>query len=238
MKMKWLTWVCWLTACAGSASAGTLADATVSCLLEPGQISATGSPVPGVVGKIYRERGDRVRKGDKLFELESSVEQASLKIAEARWHFIQGKWERNQLLIQENVLSAQEVAELRHDLSQAEAALGEARAILERRMVYSPLDGVVVERMASVGEYVKDNAVLRVAALDTLHAELTLRAEARGSIRVGQMLRLKVDGFQAPLSGRVTVVDPHVDAASATLAARVLVNNASGRVPAGLQCRL
>lgn len=227
---------------ASTATAATgpdpLSDALVTCLLEPGELVAAGSPVPGVIARVFRERGDRVRKGEPLFELESTVERATLQLANARLDFARGKWERNQLLVREKVLSEQEIDELRHEVRLAEAAVAEASAIVERRRILSTVDGVVLERLASAGEYVRENPVLRVASLDPLRAELTLRAAQHGRLRVGQRLRLQVEGGHPPLPGRILNVDPHIDAASGTFTARVQLANPGAKVPPGLICRI
>lgn len=225
---------------ASSAASGSdpLPDALVTCLLEPGELVAAGSPVPGVIARVFRERGDRVRKGEPLFELESTVERATLQLANARLDFARGKWDRNQLLVREKVLSEQEVDELRHEVRLAEAAVAEAAAIVERRRILSTVDGVVLERLATAGEYVRENPVLRVASLDPLRAELTLRAAQHGRLRVGQRLRLQVDGGHPPLAGRILNTDPHIDAASGTFTARVQLANPGAKVPPGLICRI
>lgn len=220
------------------AHADPLAGALVTCLIEPSAIVAAASPVAGVVGRVFRERGDPVRKGERLFELESSVEEATLQTVSARHRFIQGKWQRNQALIRENVLSEHERDELRHEFEMAESTLAEAKAALARRTVHATIDGVVIERLISPGEYVRENPVMRIATVDPLRADLTVRAESHGRVRPGRSIRVGVGPGHPTLAGRVVMVDPHIDAASGTFTVRAEIANPGGRVPAGLLCRL
>ena len=171
-----------------------------------------------------------------LFELESSVERATLQMATARRDLVFAKWERHQALIRDGVLTPQEADELRQERALAEAAHAEAQAVLQRRTVRSPIDAHVVERLASPGEYVRDNVVLKLAELDPLHAELTWPAESRPRLRVGQTMRLQAGG--AVLQGQVRIVDPLNDAASGTFGVRVVVPNPGLRVAAGQMCRV
>jgi len=81
---------------------------------------------------------------------------------------------------------------------------------LARSRVASPLDGTVLARYAEAGEYVQPGQPLfKVASLDTL----TLRAYVSGaqlsSVKLGQLVTIRIDGggdSLAQLPGRVTWV--------------------------------
>lgn len=213
-------------------------DALVSCLLEPSMVVAVASPVSGVVQRIHRERGDAVRVGDKLFELESAAEQATLALASTRLRLAESKSARHQELIREGILSEQEGDELMAELELARAARDEAQAMLARRTVQSPINGVVLKRLIAPGEQAAGNPVLRLATLNPLHADITLRASAYGRLKPGMPVRISAGEGLPVLGGRVRQVDPVIDAASGTYSISVELANPGHRVPAGLTCAL
>lgn len=213
-------------------------DALVSCLLEPSMVVAVASPVSGVVQRIHRERGDAVRVGDKLFELESAAEQATLALASTRLRLAESKSARHQELIREGILSEQEGDELMAELELARAARDEAQAMLARRTVQSPINGVVLKRLIAPGEQSAGNPVLRLATLNPLHADITLRASAYGRLKPGMPVRISAGEGLPVLGGRVRQVDPVIDAASGTYSISVELSNPGHRVPAGLTCAL
>lgn len=213
-------------------------DALVSCLLEPSMVVAVASPVSGVVQRIHRERGDAVRVGDKLFELESAAEQATLALASTRLRLAESKSARHQELIREGILSEQEGDELMAELELARAARDEAQAMLARRTVQSPINGVVLKRLIAPGEQAAGNPVLRLATLNPLHADITLRASAYGRLKPGMPVRISAGEGLPVLGGRVRQVDPVIDAASGTYSISVELSNPGHRVPAGLTCAL
>lgn len=210
----------------------------VSCLLEPSRQVAVASPVSGVVSRIYYDRGDVIKVGDKLFELESAVEQANLAQARARLKLVEGKYARNQALVREDILSEQEANELEAEYELARAARDEAQAVLMRRTVLSPIHGVVVKRLLSPGEQTAGSPVLRLATINPLHADITLRASAYGKLRSGMSLRVSAGEGLPVLNGKVRQVDPVIDAASGTYSISVELANPGSRVPAGLNCTL
>src|SRR5258708_7642824 len=55
-----------------------------ACLIQPKLLLKLGSPVPSLISEVLVDRGAVVKKGDILARLESSVEDATLALAEAR----------------------------------------------------------------------------------------------------------------------------------------------------------
>ena len=54
------------------------------CLMEPSQVVEIRSPVEGLIDKILVQRGDPVRKGQPLVELQSAVERSTAESARYR----------------------------------------------------------------------------------------------------------------------------------------------------------
>src|SRR5262249_43535092 len=155
-----------------------------------------GAPTPSLISEVLVERGTLVKKGDAVARLESSVEKATLDLAEARaaddsavvsgrakLEFQKRKDERAQFLKKgDNIaLSAADEAETgarvaESDLRQAEANLKMAQldvarsaALFNLRTIRSPIDGVVVERTLGPGEYAFDQShLITIAQIDPL----------------------------------------------------------------------
>ena len=56
---------------------------TYDCVIEPFLVVKVGSPIEGVMAEISIKRGAPVKKGQVLGRLESSVEEQTLRMAEA-----------------------------------------------------------------------------------------------------------------------------------------------------------
>src|SRR3954468_11636961 len=82
--------VAWLALLVGgnmvqqAASQEQKAAGTFECLIQPNVVLKLGTPVPGLIGEMLVDRGVMVKKGDVLARLESSVEEAAMKLAQAR----------------------------------------------------------------------------------------------------------------------------------------------------------
>jgi RND family efflux transporter MFP subunit len=225
-----------------------------------------GSAVSGVVESIHVHRSDLINKGDILVELESSVEQATLELARTRAQlnttirlrqegaaFGSMTQQRNQELLQKAVISRHEMDQLRTETRMAELQVRQekdnkrlagleyrrADAVLAKRTIRSPVTGVVMEHFKSVGEYVEDGPLLRVAQLDPLHVEVIVSVDYLGRIVPGMKaeVTLNLMGSGTHLA-TVQRVDRVVDAASGTYGVRLSLANPEYKIAAGLRCRV
>jgi RND family efflux transporter MFP subunit len=238
----------------------------LDCVIGPHESVEVSSSVPGLIEEVVVEHSDVVVAGEEVARLESGVEQASLQLAEA-WASIDSevKFERtNGALDQrrhrriEQLFKNQAVALDDRDRAETEVALAElrvlqaqekrwirrldaikARAALERRVVRSPIDGVVVERYRSAGEYVENQPILRIARLDPLTVETILPMSRFGEVEPGMVAEVSPEtGSDPALRAVVHLVDRMGDAASGTFSVRLTLPNPEGRVPAGIKCSM
>ena len=108
----------------------------------------------------------------------------------------------------------------------------------ERASVQSGLiDGVVVKRHLSAGEYVQEQPVLELAQIHPLQVEVVVPVRLYGKIRIGMTARIEWEGaLSSSRQATVTVVNPMVDAASGTIGVRLRIPNPDHKLPAGTQC--
>lgn len=251
-----------------SAQSGpAVAIGTVQCLIQPHSIINLGSPVEGFLDKVSVDRGDRVTKGQVVANLESGVEEATAELArarakadvkvkagQARLQYQQRRLNRNERLHKKKVvsfstidesrtektISALDLQEAKFNLRLAGLELKRAQEVLKRRTIRSPMDGIVVERFLSPGEYVNEQApLLKLARVDLLKVEAFMQIAQYGNIRAG----MRAEVFpQKPIGGRyvaeVTVVDKLLDAASGTFRVRLSLPNKDLLLPAGVRCQL
>lgn len=239
----------------------------VRCLIEPEQVIRVSTPVAGIVAEVLVDRGDRVTKGQIIARLDTRLEEIEIEIAtvrstdntqiaalQARIEFLESQAERNEKLARSNAVSQTTARESRleanlalRELEQAgltrklaELDLASARARLEQKVVRSPVDGVVIERLLNPGEYRDGEAhIATVAKIDTLRVEAFVPITLYSHLSVGQPVSILPE---APLDtfrpATITVIDQVFDAATATVGVRINLPNPELSLPAGLRCAL
>lgn len=238
----------------------------LECLIYPEASVAVSGPMEGVLEKVHVDRGDLVKVGQVLATMESSVERASVVMAQARAEkesalksgqtrveFGDRRYVRTLEMFKKELVATKDMdeAETAKYLAEyelldateekrlARADYERAKAVLELKTIRSPISGVVVERLLTSGEFTKQAPILRLAQIDPLRVEVILPVAMFGRIKVGQTAEVHPE---APVSGtyvaRVTVVDRVIDAASGTFGVRLTLPNADLKLPAGLKCRV
>ncbi len=208
-------------------------------MIEPYRDVKISSQVPGIIDEVLVERGDVVQKGQILATLRASVERANVHLAEAQLGFSKRKLDRNAELFAKEHISANEKDEIETEMKKGEAVLEEAKAKLEMRNIRSTVDGVVVKRELTAGDYVGDKPILMVAQINPLNVEVVVPVRRYGTITKGMLAEVRPE---APVggshTGRVIIVDKVIDAASGTFGIRVELPNPGHSLPAGLKCRV
>lgn len=238
---------------------------TQDCVILPGAEVALGAPTSGLIRRVLVDRNEPVAAGEIVAELHAEVEEAAHALASLRasddsairtaeiWlAFEKQLLDRTTALSTRDVVSQQvlaerranyeirasELAEARVALEQAQLELAQAEARLEVRRVRSPIDGVVVERLLSAGEYLReDTPLLRLVALKTLWVEVFLPQSAYPSLHPGARATvIPESGIGAEREAVVETVDPLIDPASGTFGVRLRLDNADRSMVAGVRC--
>ena len=251
---------------AHSAPAGDIGLEPLDCVISPSVVADLGSGVPGIVNAVRVDRSDMVQAGDVVAELESSVEAAALELAQARAEmdaevnlrrvnaaFGKRQKRRTEDLFQRKAISTNDMDERDTEARLASIQLRQAldnqrlaklerqrsESVLNRRTIKSPITGVVMERFKTIGEYVEDQPVVRIAQLDPLHVEVFVPVEHLGKVRQGMQAEVWTETVaDASWKASVSRVDRVADVASGTYGVRLELPNPDYSVPAGLRCQL
>jgi HlyD family secretion protein len=127
-----------------------------------------GTQVSGQVAQIYVDFNDRVKKGQLLARIDPTLQQqavedaqAQLDRAQATLTAAQDDYTRNKALFDARVLTAAEFESSKSNFAVQQAAVKSAQIAVDRAKqnlsytsIYSPIDGVIVERNVDVGQTV------------------------------------------------------------------------------------
>jgi RND family efflux transporter MFP subunit len=239
------------------------------CLIEPVQVVEIRSPVEGLIDKMYVQRGDFIKTGQVLVELESAAERSAaesakyraqmegkIALSRNRFEYASKKYQRMQELQKQNFVPAQQRDDAEAEMRIAESDLRDAvenqelakieykRAVdlLNLRILRSPFNGVVVDRMLNPGDLAESGTgrkpMLKIAQIDPLRVEVVLPLDAFGKLRVGMTGQIKPEGLGGSHPASVKVVDRVFDAASGTFGVRLELPNRNGALPGGIRCQV
>jgi HlyD family secretion protein len=202
----------------------------------------------GVVKWVGVKKGDAVTNGQVVVLLDDREYQARLKQAEgavatarAQLQKAELDWERVQQLAQTDIASkeAQDNARIgvtaaRAALSEAEGARAVAQAYFDWCTIRSPIDGVVLEKLADPNELVApqsfggtrgpSTALLAVADPKDLQVEIDLNESNLARIYLGQKCRVSPEAYVDKVYvGVVAEIAPEANRAKGTLQIKVQI---------------
>jgi RND family efflux transporter MFP subunit len=121
-------------------------------------------------------------------------------------------------------------------LEAAKARVALARKAVSDTSVRAPLNGLVAERLVSVGDYVtKGTKVATVVRVDPLRVELTVPEQHVSLIKVGQQVRLMVDAYPGEeFQATIKFVSPSLRSDQRALTVEAVAPNPDGRLKPGL----
>lgn len=187
---------------------------TATGTIEPVETVEVGTQVSGKVEKIYVDFNDVVKKGQLMAELDKltlnqsvSRAKASLTSAESQLNYAKLTYERTKQLYDANAATLAAYQEAQNAYTQAQMSKKNAQASYDQTLVdlsyaeiYSPIDGVVLDRAVEVGQTVA--ASFSTPTLFTLANDLTkMQVEAAvdeadiGQVKAGQRVTFTVDAY-------------------------------------------
>lgn len=243
-----------------------VADAeALDCVIEPRATVTLVASEKGRIKEILAARGDIVTQGQVLVRLEDDVQRLQVEMAKTRMEsdlevragetrLVQREKDRARarLLADRNVAAVTQVEDAEIEVALTRVAIEQARlaqqmariehqqalALLARRTMVSPADGVVTSVEAAPGAFASEQLqILTIAVIDPLHVEVFATPEYFTRVAVGDVYPVRqVSPLDGEFAATVSVVDRVFDAASGTFGVQLEIANPEGAIPAGTRC--
>lgn len=192
--------------------------------------------LPGKVVHIAFEPGARVQPGDLLVQQDISVESAQLRSAEAAVALARINLDRARELVASKTVSQANFDNADAQFKQAEAQVDNIRALIAKKTIRAPFPGRLGIRNVNLGQIIKEGQVLvSLQALNPIYVNFLLPQQQLAQVTPGLTVRLTTDAYpDQVISGKITVINPEVDAATRNIRIQATVTNADERLRPGM----
>jgi RND family efflux transporter MFP subunit len=167
--------------------------------------------------RLTRERYEKLLEQQLVAKAQVDTAVANEQVADGRYHD-----------------ALEEIRNRQAVLVQRRTELELARQALIDTELFAPVDGMIRERRTATGEFL--NAGTPVAMLVKIHPlrlQLAVPERAAASVRVGQDVRVTVDGDAGAHTGRVVRLSPSIQEQNRTLTIEAEVPNPAGALRPG-----
>ncbi len=226
---------------------------SITGTLAPRNWTTVKSKVAGELKTILVREGESVKSGQVLARIDTQDAQARLdeKIADleagrAQLALAEKNRANNLALLKQNfisqnafdnVSSSYQVSDAR--LKAIEAQVAVAKKALADTVVTAPQAGIISQRHAQPGEKLPvDGRILTLVDLAEVEVEAAVPASDIPSIRVGQEVSFRVEGFgERDFIGRIDRINPATQTGSRSILIYAMLPNKDGALKGGMFAR-
>jgi RND family efflux transporter MFP subunit len=214
------------------------------------EVSNVASETTGRIESVHFEDGQRLKKGQPLVTINSELLEKTLQGTMAAHEGVLAELEkartdftRIESLYRKQVVPAQLYDENRFKVQglekKAASLMAEVERLkieLERKVVRSPFDGVVIKRLVDRGEWLQTgSAVATIARDDRVDVVVEIPETVAQVIRVGMDVKVTAAGKET--RGKVFALIPQGDIPTRTFPIKVRMNNTLSLVE-GMEARV
>jgi RND family efflux transporter MFP subunit len=212
----------------------------------------------GVLREVFVRPGDSVKQGTPMGRLDWDLQLASLQevemeasamgaieVAHHEVDFQQTRYELLRPRVEKEMASPQELERVAMELriakarlqsqlearSQTQARLAKARIAFDERTIKSPHDGIVVEQVTEVGEYVAGNnpVLFKIVDISKLRARFSVPQELADRFRNKKTAEIRLPS-NAVLEGEIEFIAPFESPEGGEIEMTILIDNPTGSV--------
>jgi membrane fusion protein (multidrug efflux system) len=190
----------------------------------------------GIVRQIAFESGNKVRSGDLLVRLDTVQEEAQLHQSEAQRDFAAVTLKRDKDLVEKHAIAQSDYDNAEAAFRQSQAAVDQFNALIARKTLRAPFDGVTGIRQVNLGQYLKEgDMVVTLQAFDPIYVNFSLPQQDLSKLSVGQSVTLHVDAFEdQSFQGKITAINSLVDQATRNIQVQATFSNSDFRLRPGM----
>lgn len=196
------------------------------------------SEIRSKVKKIHKQKGERVKKGDLIVELDARdwparVTQTKASLRQYKLEFASAK-----KLLKKGLYNEAQLAQAETALANANAELTNAQLNLNASRITAPFDGIVDQRYVELGDYVKENTGI-VKILDFSPYLVTGHVAEKDAsfINIGDSAEaILVTGDI--IKGTIRFIAAEADDKTRTFPIEMEISNPSGSMTSGLTAKL
>jgi membrane fusion protein (multidrug efflux system) len=190
----------------------------------------------GIVRQIAFESGSKVRAGDLLVHLDTTQEEAQLHAAEAQRDFAAVSLKRDKDLVEKHAISQSDYDNADATYRQNQASVDQFKALIARKTLRAPFDGVAGIRQVNLGQYLKEgDMVVTLQAFDPIYVNFSLPQQDLSKLVIGEPVQLRVDAFpDQTFNGTITAINSLVDQATRNVQVQATFANRDLRLRPGM----
>jgi membrane fusion protein (multidrug efflux system) len=197
-------------------------------VVEPNRVIRVSAEVAGRIERIGPQKGEAVRAGDLLIQLNADLLRPQFEVAQAQADYDQIEYERMVNLVKDNATARRDLDNATTQLAMSKARLEEIRARLDRTRILAPTAGVLNDLLVEEGEYIDvGKPVAEVVETDPVKVVVEVPERDTPFFGVGREAEVLADtkGQERSLVGTINFISELADPQTRSTRMEILLEN-------------
>lgn len=209
----------------------------------PGSLEAwedliLSAELAGPIRWVGPEEGEWLKKGQEILKIDTDTLTSNYERDRISLETKNRKLERYEKLVDQQLVSQQELDDLKYLVAEARADLRRSELQVQKSTLRTPVAGVLDDLLVDRGEYiVPGQALARVVQVDRLKVLVAVPEKDVSYLKVGDKIRVvgaEIDGKDAASRvGRIQHIAYSADSATRTYLAKIEIDNDAGDLRPG-----
>lgn len=184
-----------------------------------------GFMVAGRINYIAGE-GDRISRSNPVASLDPASYEIAKELAGIQLDQTEDEYDRLKLMHDNNSLSESDFTRISFGLQQARAQFRLHSRNLDETKLFSPIDGVLVKKLAEVGEITGVGIpVMVISDIHKIKINVFVPENEIINVRIGQTAEVNISSLGKTVEGRVIETGTYADPASRAFSVRIEIEN-------------
>jgi membrane fusion protein (multidrug efflux system) len=192
--------------------------------------------VGGVVREINFESGQKVKKGDKLVQLDTDTLDADLRNFEVQLANAQTELDRRQKIFDKGYAAKADLDTATVLRDRLQANIERTKAEIAQKAIYAPWDGTLGLRKISVGKYVAaGDPLVWLQSVDPIYVDFTVTEADFGRLKPGLPISATFTAYpDTKFPGEIATTDAKIDGSSRMITVRGTLANPGAQLVPGM----
>ncbi len=194
----------------------------------------------GTVREIAFVSGATAAKGQVLVRLDTTSEQAQLRAAKSQAELARLNLERARGLHEQGVVSKADLDTREAEFLKTGGDVEVIEATIAKKTILAPFAGRLGIRSVNLGQFVNPgDAIVSLHSLDPVYVDFSVPEQQLAQVQRAMEVRVVTDATPGRVfTGKVTAVNPEVDASSRNIKVQATIANGDGDLRPGMFARV
>jgi membrane fusion protein (multidrug efflux system) len=192
--------------------------------------------VDGVIREINFESGQKVKKGEKLVQLDTDTLDADLRNFEVQIGNAQSELDRRKKIFDKGFAAKADLDTATMLRDRLQASIERTKAEIAQKAIYAPWDGTLGLRKISVGKYVAaGDPLVWLQSIDPIFVDFTITEVDFGRLKPGLPIIATFTAYpDEQFRGEIATADAKIDNSSRMIMVRGSLANPGARLVPGM----